>query len=70
MNKDVTSKRLVYREEQTVCNKGQARYLTELVEPKKFSLEDGFVASVCKLPAKFDNETYTKFIDVWGTVRS
>ena len=58
----------VFYEERKVCNRGQARYRTELANENRYPLDNGFVADVCKLPTSYDESTYMEFLDTWGTV--
>ena len=56
-------------EERRVCNRGMARYLLENAGLKNSNvkLEEGFVADIKRLPARFDRRRYGQFLDRWGT---
>ena len=51
-----------------MCNRGQARYRTELAMEESYPLDNGFVAAACDLPSTYDEPSYMKFLDKWGTV--
>ncbi|XP_072041238.1 uncharacterized protein [Amphiura filiformis] len=59
--------RKVSYEEKTVCNKGQARYQTELAIHDKYPLNGGFVAAACRLRRDYDENSYMSFLEDWGT---
>ena len=65
----IETSRYVFYEEKTICNKGQARYRTELAEIEKYPLDEGFVADACRLTAAYDENLYMYFLEDWGTVR-
>ncbi|XP_033119835.1 uncharacterized protein LOC117119126 [Anneissia japonica] len=57
----------VFHDYKKVCNKGQARYLTELAAIDGYELARDFVASACALPEVYDEAEYMNFLDLWGT---
>eukprot|EP00057_Strongylocentrotus_purpuratus_P009596 XP_011664070.1 PREDICTED: uncharacterized protein LOC100893299 [Strongylocentrotus purpuratus] len=60
--------RYVYHEEREVHLHSEARYRLELADSERWPLDDGFVAAACSgLTPHYDNTTYFKFIDTWGT---
>lgn len=58
----------VYIDEITLCNKGRSRYMSGLAHSHKFNIGDEFAATVCSLPTTYDQSTYMKFLQDWGTV--
>ncbi|XP_072033848.1 uncharacterized protein [Amphiura filiformis] len=63
----IETSRYVFYEEKTVCNKGQARYRTELALHQQYPLDDGFVADACRLTSAYDEDLYMYFLEDWGT---
>ncbi|XP_078337921.1 uncharacterized protein LOC111136932 [Crassostrea virginica] len=57
----------VYIDEITLCNKGRSRYMSGLAHSHKFNIGDEFAATVCSLPTTYDQSTYMKFLQDWGT---
>eukprot|EP00057_Strongylocentrotus_purpuratus_P009486 XP_011663960.1 PREDICTED: uncharacterized protein LOC580197 [Strongylocentrotus purpuratus] len=57
----------IYYANQTVSNMGNARYMTELAGPDKYTLNNGFVSTVCRLPTAYAEDDYMTFLDTWGT---
>ncbi|XP_030828941.1 uncharacterized protein LOC763692 [Strongylocentrotus purpuratus] len=57
----------IYYANQTVSNMGNARYLTELAGPDKYTLNNGFVSTACSLPTAYAEDDYMTFLDTWGT---
>ena len=58
----------LYIDEITLCNKGRSRYMSGLAHSHKFNIGDEFAATVCSLPTTYDQSTYMKFLQDWGTV--
>lgn len=59
--------RRVFRDEQTVCNLGNARFAEELAEWLNISITDNFAAAACRLPEVYSRDIYMDFLDDWGT---
>ncbi|XP_071950864.1 uncharacterized protein [Antedon mediterranea] len=59
--------RRVLKEYRNVCNKGTARYQSELADIDSYKLNIEFVNDVCALPARYAETQYVDFIDKWGT---
>ncbi|KAL9963063.1 hypothetical protein ACROYT_G032229 [Oculina patagonica] len=64
---DTQSSKNVYFETKEVCNKGRARYQLGLAQETEWPVTREFAAAACKLPAKYDQRAYMKFIENWGT---
>ena len=60
--------RNVIQDRQSVCNLGRVRYMTELASAHKFPVTTSFAASICSLPATYNQSEYMDFLDHWGTV--
>ena len=69
MTAELTDKKhSVIFEERQVCNLGRIRYKTSLALANSWPVTDEFAASVCQLPAEYNQKAYMKFLEDYGTV--
>ena len=68
MESQTLQHRRVFKEFRSVCNRGSARYKTELAGIDQYKLDLEFADDVCGLPAKYSEKKYMDFLDKWGTV--
>ncbi|XP_065931307.1 uncharacterized protein [Magallana gigas] len=59
--------RNVIQDQQSVCNLGRVRYMSELARAQKFPITPSFAATVCSLPVTYNQSEYMDFLDHWGT---
>ena len=62
-------KRVIIQKSQ-ICNYGRARYLFEnaVAGVEGYKLSESFKSAIMNLPDNYDQQSYTQFIENWGTV--
>ena len=68
VTEEVQSQERVILDKTVICNKGNVRYLTSTALNTDYSISDDFYYAVKNLPLSYDESTYIKFIQDWGTV--